>query len=74
MHSTTTKLERSGRITRQQFPRECGHVKENATTTRSRPIEREYLAALNAAVPLDTWQPGPATGCPSGCWGWSLGC
>jgi hypothetical protein len=30
----------------------------NSTEGRSprRPIEREYLAALNAAVPLDTWQ------------------
>lgn len=25
-------------------------------TTPRRPIEREYLATLNAAVPLETWQ------------------
>jgi hypothetical protein len=30
-------------------------MKPNTTTPR-RPIEREYLATLNAAVPLDTWQ------------------
>jgi hypothetical protein len=30
-------------------------MKPNCKTTR-RPIEREYLATLNAAVPLDTWQ------------------
>ncbi len=31
-------------------------MKSNGKKTRRRPIEREYLAALNAAVPLDTWQ------------------
>lgn len=30
-------------------------MKPNSKTPR-RPIEREYLATLNAAVPLDTWQ------------------
>jgi hypothetical protein len=30
-------------------------MKPNGKTPR-RPIEREYLATLNAAVPLDTWQ------------------
>jgi len=30
-------------------------MKDNGSTKR-RPIEREYLATLNAAVPLDTWQ------------------
>lgn len=28
----------------------------NGKATPRRPIEREYLATLNAAVPLDTWQ------------------
>ena len=31
-------------------------MKSNGNTKRRRPIEREYLATLNAAVPLDTWQ------------------
>jgi hypothetical protein len=31
-------------------------VKCNGKTKARRPIEREYLATLNAAVPLDTWQ------------------
>src|SRR5262249_38169576 len=31
-------------------------MKSNGNPTPRRPIEREYLAALNAAVPLDTWQ------------------
>lgn len=30
-------------------------MNENGITPR-RPIEREYLATLNAAVPLDSWQ------------------
>ena len=30
-------------------------MKADATSSR-RPIEREYLAALNAAVPLEKWQ------------------
>jgi len=28
----------------------------NGKAKNRRPIEREYLATLNAAVPLDTWQ------------------
>lgn len=28
----------------------------NDKTKPRRPIEREYLATLNATVPLDTWQ------------------
>jgi len=31
-------------------------MKPTGKTARRRPIEREYLATLNAAVPLDTWQ------------------
>jgi hypothetical protein len=31
-------------------------MKANGKPTPRRPIEREYLATLNAAVPLDTWQ------------------
>jgi hypothetical protein len=31
-------------------------MKANTKTPARRPIEREYLATLNAAVPLDTWQ------------------
>lgn len=31
-------------------------MKPNGKLTQRRPIEREYLATLNAAVPLDTWQ------------------
>jgi hypothetical protein len=31
-------------------------MKANGTATPRRPIEPEYLATLNAAVPLDTWQ------------------
>ena len=31
-------------------------MKRNGKATPRRPIEREYLAMLNAAVPLDTWQ------------------
>ncbi len=31
-------------------------MKANEKHTPRRPIEREYLAELNAAVPLDTWQ------------------
>jgi hypothetical protein len=31
-------------------------VKTNGTPAARRPIEREYLATLNAAVPLDTWE------------------
>jgi hypothetical protein len=31
-------------------------MKANGPPTPRRPIEREYLATLNAAVPLDTWQ------------------
>lgn len=31
-------------------------MKANGKPTARRPIEREYLATLNAAVPLDTWQ------------------
>jgi hypothetical protein len=31
-------------------------MKANGVSTPRRPIEREYLATLNAAVPLDTWQ------------------
>jgi hypothetical protein len=31
-------------------------MKANEKPTARRPIEREYLATLNAAVPLDTWQ------------------
>jgi hypothetical protein len=34
---------------------EHGPMNENGITPR-RPIEREYLATLNAAVPLDSWQ------------------
>jgi hypothetical protein len=30
-------------------------MNSNGKVTRRRPIEREYLATLNAAVPLDTW-------------------
>jgi len=31
-------------------------MKSNGKQTRRRPIEREYLATLNAAVPLETWR------------------
>jgi hypothetical protein len=31
-------------------------MKANGKPAPRRPIEREYLATLNAAVPLDTWQ------------------
>jgi len=31
-------------------------MKSNGKLAARRPIEREYLATLNAAVPLDTWQ------------------
>ena len=31
-------------------------MRTNGKPTSRRPIEREYLATLNAAVPLDTWQ------------------
>jgi len=31
-------------------------MKSNGRAEPRRRIEREYLAALNAAVPLDTWQ------------------
>src|SRR5262249_13352829 len=31
-------------------------MRANGKPTSRRPIEREYLASLNAAVPLDTWQ------------------
>jgi hypothetical protein len=31
-------------------------MKSNGNAKQRRPIEREYLATLNAAVPLDTWQ------------------
>jgi len=31
-------------------------MKGNGKAKARRPIEREYLAMLNAAVPLDTWQ------------------
>ncbi len=31
-------------------------MKSNRKSTPRRPIEREYLATLNAAVPLDSWQ------------------
>ena len=31
-------------------------MKANGKPRARRPIEREYLATLNAAVPLDTWQ------------------
>ena len=31
-------------------------MKANGTQRQRRPIEREYLATLNAAVTLDTWQ------------------
>ncbi|MCA9185837.1 MAG: hypothetical protein R3E01_27225 [Pirellulaceae bacterium] len=31
-------------------------MKANGKPTSRRPIEREYLATLNAAVPLDVWQ------------------
>ena len=31
-------------------------MKSNGKPTPRRPIEREYLATLNGAVPLDTWQ------------------
>ena len=31
-------------------------MKGNGKDKARRPIEREYLATLNAAVPLDTWQ------------------
>jgi hypothetical protein len=31
-------------------------MKTNGKPTSRRPIEREYLATLNAAVPLKTWQ------------------
>jgi len=31
-------------------------MKANGKPATRRPIEREYLATLNAAVPLDTWQ------------------
>ena len=31
-------------------------MKGNRKAKARRPIEREYLATLNAAVPLDTWQ------------------
>ncbi len=31
-------------------------MKSNGKVSSRRPIEREYLATLNAAVPLDTWQ------------------
>jgi hypothetical protein len=31
-------------------------MKANGKATTRRPIEREYLATLNAAVPLHTWE------------------
>ena len=31
-------------------------MKSNGKPKQRRPIEREYLATLNAAVPLDMWQ------------------
>ena len=31
-------------------------MKSNGKAKQRRPIEREYLAMLNAAVPLDVWQ------------------
>ncbi len=31
-------------------------MKSNGKQTQRRPIEREYLATLNAAVPLESWQ------------------
>jgi hypothetical protein len=31
-------------------------MKSNGKAKTRRPIEREYLATLNAAVPLETWQ------------------
>ena len=31
-------------------------MKSNGKAPSRRPIEREYLATLNAAVPLDTWE------------------
>ena len=31
-------------------------MKTNGKPTKRRPIEREYMATLNAAVPLATWQ------------------
>ena len=31
-------------------------MKGNCKVKKRRPIEREYLATLNGAVPLDTWQ------------------
>ena len=31
-------------------------MKGKGSAKTRRPIEREYLATLNAAVPLDTWQ------------------
>ena len=31
-------------------------MKGNGRAKTRRPIEREYLATLNATVPLDTWQ------------------
>ena len=35
---------------------ECDMMKGNGKAKQRRPIEREYLATLNAAVPLDIWQ------------------
>ena len=32
------------------------NMKPNGSPRARSPIEREYLATLNAAVPLDTWQ------------------
>jgi hypothetical protein len=37
-------------------PAEIRSMKDNGRSKPRRPIEREYLATLNAAVPLDTWQ------------------
>jgi hypothetical protein len=37
-------------------PVEHGAMGNNGNPAGRRPIEREYLATLNAAVPLDTWQ------------------
>ena len=37
-------------------PVEHRPMNANGKPTPRRPIEREYLATLNAAVPLDTWQ------------------
>ena len=36
--------------------RETATMKTNTKTPARRPVEREYVSTLNAAVPLDVWQ------------------